>query len=195
MKLPILLLILSMMTVTVVQAEGLQNIGTYQQNSAVRLYQVCDTCTSMNLTLVRVSATQAPLVTAQTMTQSGNEWYYNLAGTYTGTLGTYTYCYEFELSDSTTGNGCLTFIIDSQEETVDKGITEASIFLLLAMILSITMYLMKSRIIGGMGIFVSGFGILFRIPQQGWIGWIIIATGISMITVGLLEKPSRRYGR
>lgn len=75
--------------------------------------------------------------------------------------------------------------------TSSKGITETSIYMIIALIVSGFIWVKISRLIGSMLIFLMGFGILFSISANGWIGWLIIVSGFVMLLYALIE-PRRR---
>jgi hypothetical protein len=61
---------------------ALDNLGTFKQNSCVRLVQTCVSCSYVNISSVSNSATNNTLISNVEMISSGNgEWYYNFCDT------------------------------------------------------------------------------------------------------------------
>ena len=104
------------------------------------------------------------------------------------------------ISTNGVDHGRATFEIEitPQGDLIKDEFNNTSIFLIIAVLISIFMYFFITKIIGSMGIFITGIGILFNNPQFGWIGWIIIASGIIMLLFSVMDtgkKRKKRYRR
>lgn len=118
-------------------------------------------------------------------------------------LGSFNYTYTF----TTTGiyqvkmfcyNGTVSFADNSYYNiigvgnTEDKGLTETTVILILAMIISLFIYQRLSKFFGSMLVFILGFGTLFMIRASGWIAWTIIGSGFLMLIYALVEPKRAR---
>lgn len=67
-----------------------------------------------------------------------------------------------------------------------------AIYITILSAVSMILYLRVSKFFGSMMIFLTGFGILYKASADGWIGWIILASGFLMMIYALIENPKRR---
>lgn len=111
---------------------AIDSIGTYGKEDDIRIFQVCADCISLNFTSITGPDGKLDLTYPLTGTSLGNEFYYNLTGNNTQSLGGYTYCYV-GTNGNQTASGCLNFEVTNNGEKV--GLTNVAlvgVFLLIA---------------------------------------------------------------
>lgn len=187
----ILSLLMGMFLISLVNA----TTETYNQNQATNLQFICTingaipTAPTMNISLFDPKG-RVVLDNVATTSQGLGAFNYTFTFTQTGTYKVKMFCWDGTESYSDDGY----YEIVGVGNTSNKGVTETSIFMLIALVISILVFLKVSKFFGSMLIFVLGFAILFINPTQGYIGWIIIGAGFLMIMYALL-KPQKSQGR
>ena len=188
----IFVFIFGIMLISLVSAET----ETYNQNDIINLQYTCSlggsipsNSATFNVTIFNPLG--KVVVNNQLATAQGNgKFNYTFQFLNTRTYKVNMACIDGAKSYTDEGN----YEITGVGNTLNKGITETSIFMIIALIVAILVFLKVSKFFGSMLIFVIGFAVLFINPNQGYIGWIIIGAGFLMIMYALL-KPKKSMGR
>lgn len=164
------------------------NLGEFKQGECINIITNLNS-SSVNISqIVSPSPNSAILINNKAMTNLGGGTF-NYTFCSTSKLGRYTYGYcDYSNSECYSND----FTITSIGEQNDKGITEFVGILFLALIICIFCYLKISRFLGSMGIFVIGFGILFRNSLYGWLGWIIIIIAFLTMILSLMTPKTNK---
>jgi hypothetical protein len=190
-----LVLLFSVLLIGIVSAEnpcGSTNDydGEIQQNKIHTLSQTCDDCSQVNLTSMRYP-NQSVATMNTPLTKSRQEFTLSFLGT--NQLGCYSYgvCGDKEGSYKCEN---FDFLVQSQSASSDRGVNTTSVFLLFIIIFGFLIWWKVYKLLGALIVFLSGFGVLFTLTEQGWIGWIIIISGFVMLIDALMGSGSgKRY--
>lgn len=189
MRYKLIPIILGILMLTIVQA-SIDDYGTVKQNDCILIKQICSSCSYIN---VSIAIKDQILVNNSAMIQQGITWTYQFCET--SEIGRYDVNGIGDINGIETGFDSAIFKVDSQGYSEEKGLTEVTIFITVLIVLLMFVYLKVDKFIGSMGLFASGFAILFKVSEHGWIGWIIIMTSFSMLIGSLIggKKKRRKY--
>lgn len=162
-------------------------LGTFQKGQVITLKQTCESCTYVNISAVTYPDSRTTILN-KAMTKNGINYNYTFTDTNIGG------CYSYDTFGDKDGVKAETidFQIASIGSIEDKGFTQQAFFVGIAMFISILIFLKVSKFFGSLMVMIIGLGMLFMIPQNGWIGWIVFACGFLMTFYSLITPRRRR---
>jgi hypothetical protein len=125
------------------------------------------------------------------MVKNGQSFEIVLSGQFFGEFGTHCVnivCFDGETYES--GSVCREVTAQGYEN--DNSFLATILMILGVLALSIVLYIRKFKFVGAMFVFVTGFGVLFSLITYGWLGWIIIAIGVTMLVDALVSSPDKK---
>lgn len=193
MKNKIFLILLLLAVLPLVSAEP----EYYKVNQQTNLFMTCElngatpaAGTEYNITIVYMP-TGAILVNNAGATALGSgQFNYTTTFTNQGEYKIQQHCYNSQYSSTNQE-----IVTVNNTGKAPSGITSTSMILIIAVVVSIFIYLRVSKFFGSFMIFILGFGILFQEPEYGWIGWIVIASGFITLLYSIMSPGKRRRRR
>lgn len=160
---------------------ALDSLGTFENGKTIRITQVCNDATYITISSISFpNSTTAITETNMTYLGSG-EFYYEFLNTLTNGR------YDVRgISNGCENTFATYFEITDNSEMQKENYIGIALIILLGIIISIFIYMKLSRFFGGMLIMIIGFGVLFSASSIGWVGWIIIVSGLLTIIYSIM---------
>lgn len=70
--------------------------------------------------------------------------------------------------------------------------TDVAIYTTLLTAINLIMYIKVSKFFGAMMILVTGMGILYKAPADGWIGFMMMASGFLLVIYSIMSDKKKR---
>lgn len=184
-----ILIILCMILLSGMVISEVETLGVFKQNIPIELRQ--SGAGFSNCTIYSVTKPDSTITVINTlMIKNGNNYNYSFTGTsQTGKYIADGYCTE-DAGDTVWNYD---FQITSGGNERDNSFLGTILILMLVTGISLFVYTRISRFFGSMMIFALGFGILFTIPEYGWMGWIFIGCGFIMVVYSIMTPKRRRF--
>ena len=197
MKLKFLLLLV--LIVTTINLVGASNIGTFQLNQVVEIYQTCNNCTYCNFTRVMGPSNQT-LVTNITAFQDGTYFYYNVESPNFTRNGFYTYCYDCG-NGVEKETGCINFDITyvggelTQEMAMVYSIAFAVLIFLFLLVLGVISKLPSRDTTDDEGLILKVSDLKHLRPILWGVEWVLILSMLFIVSnLTLAYLPQELFG-